>query len=367
MSDSFRSHGWSIDTREQDAHEFLNVLLTSIEEETQRQGVDRFSSICDLVTDDEEEDEEDGGRGFEARTRWREVFSTPPTAINSPEDERDRSGDFCSLGRRIRTTKTAIRPRRLSGDTTKVPPGTVFSRVCRDDPGARNYLLYSSQRRISASQAPLSPFSGILTSKVTYSDGRDEPQPPVSSSSFNNITLSLPKSPAVVSAVKTVSLETLLQMYVSRESVGGILKQLTFGRLPQCLCLHVQRTGFDSGLAMKRNDHVHFCEALDMGRYVYACQVMKERAMATLTISGGGGEMSSPVEAIPYRLSSVIVHLGVASSGHYVTYRRGPLAGRNADKWYLCSDEAVEETSWEVVKCSHAYMLFYERMVTTAT
>ena len=39
------------------------------------------------------------------------------------------------------------------------------------------------------------------------------------------------------------------QMYVSREPVSSssgpekspiILKQLTFGRLPQCLCLHVQ-------------------------------------------------------------------------------------------------------------------------------
>ena len=45
----------------------------------------------------------------------------------------------------------------------------------------------------------------------------------------------------------------LLQMYVSREPVSQssseaekspiILKQLTFGRLPQCLCLHVQVNG----------------------------------------------------------------------------------------------------------------------------
>ena len=71
---------------------------------------------------------------------------------------------------------------------------------------------------------------------------------PVSASTFNNITLSLPRV-ALVLTHNSLSLETLLQMFVSREPVAQaaaerkspiILKQLTFGRLPQCLCLHVQ-------------------------------------------------------------------------------------------------------------------------------
>ena len=77
---------------------------------------------------------------------------------------------------------------------------------------------------------------------------------PVSATTFNNITLSLPRV-ALVLTHSSLGLETLLQMYVSREPVSQsstekspiILKQLTFGRLPQCLCLHVQvRKGYYS-------------------------------------------------------------------------------------------------------------------------
>ena len=35
-----------------------------------------------------------------------------------------------------------------------------------------------------------------------------------------------------------------IQMFVSQERVeGGAVKQNTFGKLPDCLCFHVQRTG----------------------------------------------------------------------------------------------------------------------------
>jgi hypothetical protein len=29
----------------------------------------------------------------------------------------------------------------------------------------------------------------------------------------------------------------------SQEESGGLVKQLTFGKLPECLCFHIQRTG----------------------------------------------------------------------------------------------------------------------------
>ena len=47
---------------------------------------------------------------------------------------------------------------------------------------------------------------------------------------------------------------------------------------------------------------------------------------------------------------------GAVNSGHYVTYRKGP-----ADKWFLTSDEKVEEIEESEVKAANAYMLFYER------
>ena len=118
-----------------------------------------------------------------------------------------------------------------------------------------------------------------------------------------------------------VSLDTLLQMFVSQERVstdvmhspqkvttffqveGRALKQNTFGKLPECLCFHVQvfytlspfshngitptddptifsftkfsheyipsqRTGFGGGQPYKRHDYVEFPVLLNMDRSV---------------------------------------------------------------------------------------------------
>lgn len=173
-------------------------------------------------------------------------------------------------------------------------------------------------------------------------------------------------------------------MYVSREQVSaseenkkGVVKQLTFGRLPQCLCLHIQRTAFERGVPSKRNDHVSFPESLDMGRYAYASQAVKsqelerksrEWAKHMTESSEKEGEVKLPPlplsqdkPKISYNLRSVVVHLGAINSGHYLTYRKGPVNGKMAEKWFLTSDEKVEETNEAVVKSSSAYMLFYER------
>ena len=126
-----------------------------------------------------------------------------------------------------------------------------------------------------------------------------------------------------VFSLGAVSLDTLLQMFVSQERVskifcfhaeyqsylpflqveGGALKQNTFGKLPECLCFHVQvflypvpilcygsemyfhqvpfhiisklnleyvssqRTGFGGGQPYKRHDYVEFPVLLNMDRW----------------------------------------------------------------------------------------------------
>ena len=57
-----------------------------------------------------------------------------------------------------------------------------------------------------------------------------------------------------------------------------------------------------------------------------------------------------------YLVRGVLLPKGAVNSGHYVTYRKGP-----ADKWFLTSDEKVEEIEESQVKAANAYMLFYER------
>ena len=216
-----------------------------------------------------------------------------------------------------------------------------------------------------------------ITLQVAFPDGRNKS--PVSSSPFNNITLSLPRSTA---ALRSVTLETLLHLYVSKELVGEegnrLVKQLTFGRLPQCLCLHVQRTSFEYGTPTKRADQVTFEEELDMGAFLYSSQLVKGKAMLEEHFRGAGSARSATLpsprkpaqtaaassarlrQAIPYRLCAVIVHLGAINSGHYVTYRRGGVG--NSDKWYLVSDSNVEEVGIMKVLCSNPYMLFYNKV-----
>lgn len=81
-----------------------------------------------------------------------------------------------------------------------------------------------------------------------------------------------------------------------------------------------------------------------------------------------------------YRLLAVVVHSGVAQSGHFVTYRRGAL--RNSHKyflihplfvfyfkfcvlpisrWYYTSDTIVKEVTIDEVLSKPAYILFYDR------
>ncbi|XP_072163678.1 ubiquitin carboxyl-terminal hydrolase 30-like [Diadema setosum] len=45
-------------------------------------------------------------------------------------------------------------------------------------------------------------------------------------------------------------------------------KQMTIGKLPQCLCIHIQRVGWQpDGQPFRREEHIMFPETLDMSRY----------------------------------------------------------------------------------------------------
>lgn len=65
-----------------------------------------------------------------------------------------------------------------------------------------------------------------------------------------------------------------------------------------------------------------------------------------------------------YRLTSVVVHLGDVSSGHFVTYRRAPsLNGqRFPGDWLYTSDVCVRRAALSEVLASNAYMLLYEKI-----
>ncbi|TRY76361.1 hypothetical protein TCAL_00015 [Tigriopus californicus] len=324
---AIRMHGWVIDTQEQDAHEMLHILLTSLEEELLRLEMARTNTagIGDIV---------------EATLPESNPVSQPDF---QPGHRRRSSGVFLKSGEEITLPH-------VEGQTNTL-----------------------KRRKTST------PFNGTLTNKVTFTDGRSKS--PVSSLGFNNITLCLPKSGHILNGV--VSLETLLQMYISRETVEGatsqsghktnpaLAKQLAFGKLPPCLCLHIQRTAFSANTPSKRWEHVAFPELLDMKRYVYLSQMKKDQALKksvsnqeVMSLLSDMSSSSSPSDL--YLLRSVVVHLGQVSSGHYVTYRRGPLNTPSGSKWFCISDASVEPVPLSTVLKANAFMLFYEKLQPTA-
>ena len=77
---SLRAHGWMINTEEQDAHEMLHVIMTTIEEELAHKKLDTKPShaslldISNIGVDDDSDDDTDNNS-----------FSlTSPTHIQSP-------------------------------------------------------------------------------------------------------------------------------------------------------------------------------------------------------------------------------------------------------------------------------------------
>ncbi|KAG7251036.1 hypothetical protein CRUP_014330 [Coryphaenoides rupestris] len=101
---------------------------------------------------------------------------------------------------------------------------------------------------------------------------------------------------------RPVSLDQCLQHFISSETIkevecenctklqGGsrdkghflenqrttFIKQLKLGKLPQCLCIHLQRlTWSNEGTPMKRQEHVYFTEFLSMDRYKHNASIQR--------------------------------------------------------------------------------------------
>ncbi|NXQ08374.1 UBP30 hydrolase, partial [Vidua macroura] len=275
------------------------------------------------------------------------------------------------------------------------------------------------------------PFHGRLTSNMVCK--HCEHQSPVRFDTFDSLSLSIP---AAVWG-RPMTLDHCLHHFISSETVKdvvcdnctkiqaeGILngqsienqrttfvKQLKLGKLPQCLCIHLQRLSWSNqGTPLKRHEHVQFNEFLVMDIYKYrvpgpkSCQEqlsqknseettpgMKdgragkpsdaEQPAGTISLFMNGASSSSssspsflmspgtfPLAAFPecraplylYRLMAVVVHHGDMHSGHFVTFRRAP--GARGSQWLWISDESVRRASLHEVLAASAYLLFYERV-----
>ncbi|XP_052547027.1 ubiquitin carboxyl-terminal hydrolase 30 isoform X2 [Tympanuchus pallidicinctus] len=276
------------------------------------------------------------------------------------------------------------------------------------------------------------PFHGRLTSNMVCK--HCEHQSPVRYDTFDSLSLSIP---AAVWG-HPMTLDHCLHHFISSESVKDVVcdnctkiqaegtlngqsienqkttfvKQLKLGKLPQCLCIHLQRLSWSNqGTPLKRHEHVQFNEFLIMDIYKYHIPVHKStqndlnqksseetkpgtrdgiavkpsdaeqtRGTKSLLMNGACSSplfMSSgtfPLAAFPecsppvylYRLMAVVVHHGDMHSGHFVTYRRSPPSPKSplsvSNQWLWISDDTVRKASLQEVLASSAYLLFYERV-----
>ena len=101
---------------------------------------------------------------------------------------------------------------------------------------------------------------------------------------------------------------------------------------------------------VKVTRHVQFDEILDLGAY---CAYGENSFENQQTLTNNGGPNNA---IIPYKLMSVVEHLGNAFGGHYQTFRR---VDPEQNDWVLISDESISARSWNDVRSCQAYMLFY--------
>ncbi|XP_042221382.1 ubiquitin carboxyl-terminal hydrolase 30-like isoform X2 [Homarus americanus] len=254
-----------------------------------------------------------------------------------------------------------------------------------------------------------SPFRGYLASQLQCTlCGQKNP---AQWTSFESLSLSLPSLPW-----GEVTLQELLDSYITQEKVTDVtcdnctkisgsnikttfIKQLTIGKLPDCLCFHIKRTVWlENGSAIKRRDHLIFPEFLIMDPFTYTTSITTQgqqnrrvveqdgNSVPNSTYSSGNScqypissiisenATSSHVEASPfvhvrrvryeqlYRLKAVIVHVGDVFCGHFVTYRRGPIGSRTRNRWFYTSDLLAREASLDEVRKANAYMILYEKV-----
>ncbi|XP_038670740.1 ubiquitin carboxyl-terminal hydrolase 30-like isoform X1 [Scyliorhinus canicula] len=272
------------------------------------------------------------------------------------------------------------------------------------------------------------PFHGRLTSNMVCK--RCEQQSPVRYDTFDSLSLSIP----TVTWGRPVTLDLCLQHFISSESIKDVMcenctkegetlngetaenqrttfiKQLKIGKLPQCLCIHLQRLSWSNrGTPLKRNEHVQFSELLSLDTYKYRSpsqrsghrrmsrpastgslpRMLEETktgfmqpslskmqvangACASSLLSASFATSPSPVtrsyatSMYLFRLMSVVVHHGDIHSGHFVTYRRSPSTSKNpavvSNQWLWISDDTVRRANTQEVLASNAYLLFYERV-----
>ena len=123
------------------------------------------------------------------------------------------------------------------------------------------------------------------------------------------------------------------------------VKSYSIDTPPRVLIIHLKRYNQEERYQSKLSHRVDFDEVLDLEPYL-------------------GRERAREENVTTYDLSSVLIHLGNhVGAGHYYAYVADPgkFSRYSKRSWHVMNDDAVTPTTWERVKDSEAYLLFYVR------
>ena len=166
--------------------------------------------------------------------------------------------------------------------------------------------------------------------------------------------------------------------------VESNIKQKTMiGRIPQSLCIQLERTVINYDAVYKVPVFVAFPEELDLSNYCIN-DINKDLNLDEKSIFSSSSSFSSFAKRV-FSLKSLVVHLGgSAEGGHFISYRKLPMnlltaPGENNytekvqnsilssskhnpnDVWVRVSDTSFSFVDTKHVFSQNAYMLFYER------
>ncbi|XP_046680435.1 ubiquitin carboxyl-terminal hydrolase 30 homolog [Homalodisca vitripennis] len=356
-------HGWSFASGEQDAHELYHLLMTTLEEEAHK-AIPVDGGLLDSLEPQPEEKmlpESPGDMSENSHVQSNHVLNQP-------------SGDSME-----QTPSHSSETPCLSEFRMVIKQEDVFTRKAMPK--------YDCNRNYQAS-----PFCGLLTSQLQCVTCGFKSV--LKYDKFDSLSLHMPEEERL-----RYTLTELLENFTRTEAVTGVacdgcnkgrdpdlpavtatsLKSVSIGKLPKSLCFHVHRMSMGkNGDPYKRREYVLFPEFLVMDRYTQNSIIKEQKIKDEIQSADEDKEISMP-SFTPredgswshlYRLKAVVVHSGTVKSGHFVTYRRGPLnssSRHRSDRWYFTSDEVVKETTLLEVCQAAAYMLFYERSAVSAT
>ncbi|KAK9481041.1 hypothetical protein V1514DRAFT_345799 [Lipomyces japonicus] len=327
---ALHSTRWTPDTEQQDAHEFLLSLLDAIRDERTKDIVTKHRAR--VAIDSAVHDISDHSQVLSIDTPLALPFdgllSTQVLCVTCHEMQALRQLPFSSI--------------ELSLPSLQAPFFQQHDRVKLQDM-LELYTASETLENVYCQRCSLEAARAHLDRLIDHAEQNKKSD----SSSINQSNIITILDKRRVAILEALANPTVLDADFERLKPPRLVstskqRQVTIARAPKALAIHINRSEYDIrlGIARKKNASVEFPDKLDFSKY-----------LTNFTNTECLG-----VDQTCYRLSSIVVHFGSHSFGHYISYRQVA-----DNSWIRISDRDVRPaTRDEVLAQSNVVMLFYE-------